>query len=83
VEELEERLGDQMEAVLEVVRDSISTHGVSVELHTNATPPLQPMQEERLFLEEDELNWDYREEQAFDDAGEGAGIEGDLEAEDD
>jgi len=83
VEELEERLGDQMDTVLNIVRNSISTDGVPVELPTNFTPPPQPMQEERLFLEEDYPNWDYQEEQVFDNVGEGAGIEGDLEAEDD
>lgn len=72
-----------MEAVLEVIRDSISTGGVSVGLPTNVTLLPKPMPEERLFLEEDDINWDYPGEQAFDDAGEGAGIEGDLEAEDD
>lgn len=83
MEELEERLGDQMGAVLDVVRDSILTDGVSVELSSNDTLPPQPMQDERLFLEEDDLTWGYQEEQVFDDAGEGAGTEGDLEGEDD
>ena len=72
-----------MEAVLEVVRDSISTQGVSAALQVNDKRSPQPMQEERLFLEEEDLNWDYQEEQTLDDAGEGAGIEGDLEAEED
>lgn len=72
-----------METVLDVIRDSISTEGVSVELLTNLTPPPQPVQEQRLFLEEDDLNWDYREEHIFDDVGEGTGVEGDLEVEDD
>lgn len=71
-----------METVLDLVRDSISTDGVSVELPTNFTLPPQLMQEESLFLKEDDLNWAYQEEQVFDDVGEGAGIEGDLEAED-
>ena len=35
-----------------------------------------------LFLEGDDLNWEYHEEQAFDDMGQEAGIEGDFEAED-
>jgi hypothetical protein len=83
VEELEERLGDQMDAVLGVIRDSISADGVPAESSTHAAPPSpQAMSEEKLFLEEDDITWDYHDEQLFDDTGEGAGIEGDLEAED-
>lgn len=72
-----------METVLNAVRDSISTSGISATLLTNVPQPPQQMQEERLFLEEDGSNWGFQEEQVFDDVGEGAGIEGDLEAEDD
>jgi len=72
-----------METVLEVIRDSVSTDGFPVELSAHVTPPPQAIQEERLFLEDDDPNWDHREGEAFDDGGEGAGVEGDLEAEDD
>ena len=73
-----------METVLEVIRDSISSEGVPTETLTHATPPSQVIRgEERLFLEDDGPNWDYHEEQIFDDGGEGAGTEGDLEAEGD
>ena len=84
MEELEERLGDQMDAVLGVIRDSISTDGALAKSSTHAAlpPPSEGMLEERLFLEEDDLTWEYHEEPIFDDGGEGAGIEGDLEAED-
>ena len=73
-----------METVLEVVRNSLSTDTdeVPTEPLTHATPPSQAIQGERLFLEDVDLNWDYHEEQVFDDTGQGAGIEGDLEAED-
>jgi hypothetical protein len=81
VEELEERLGDQMEAVLRVIRDSISDGGVPAEPSTPVAPLPQATQE-MLFLEDDDQNWDYHPEHFFDDGGEGAGIEGDLEAED-
>jgi len=72
-----------METVLEVIRDSISFHRIPAESLTRITPPSQAIQEEMLFLEGDDPDWDYHQGQAFDDGGEGAGIEGDLEAEDD
>ena len=74
-----------METVLEVIRDSISSDGVLVEPPTHVTLPPQATQEETLFSfpEDDDPNWRYHEEQGFDDGGEGAGIEGDLETEDD
>ena len=75
-------MGDQMETVLEVIRNSISSDGVPAEPLNHITLPPQTTQEERLFLEDDDQNWDYHEEHVFDDSGEGAGIEGDLEAED-
>ena len=81
MEELEERLGGQIDAVLEVIRNAIS----AAEPPTSVTATLPPpaMQEERLFLEDDDINWAYNEEPLFDDTGEGAGIEGDLELEED
>ena len=73
-----------MEAVLDVIRDSISSESRvpadSAEPLTCITP--RGIQGERLFLDDDDPNWEYHEEQVFDDGGEGAGIEGDLEAED-
>jgi len=72
-----------MEAVLEVIRASISSSGVPAEALNNVTPPPQAIQDERLFLEDDDQNWDYHEQQVFFDNGEGTGVEGDLEAEDD
>ena len=71
-----------MGAVLEVIRDSISSDGAPVEPLACTTHP-QGTQGEGLFLEDDDPNWYYHEEQVFDDGGDGAGIEGDLEAEDD
>ena len=70
-----------MESVLEVIRDSIASDGLQL-----AEPPIpvgspQGIQEGGLFLEDDDPGWGYHEEQTFDDGGEGAGIEGDLEAE--
>ena len=83
MEELEERLGDQMDTVLAVIRDSIPHNGAPAESTIRTTPPPQVTRGEGLFLEDDDPNWDYHEEQVFDDGGEGTGIEGDLEADDD
>ena len=83
MEELEERLGDRMETVLEVIRDSISSDGVLAEPLTHIEPSPHTTQEERLFLEDDDPGWEHSEQHVFDDGGEGAGIDGDLEAEDD
>ena len=69
-----------MGAVLEVIRDSISSDRVPAEPLTRLTPA-QEIQGERLFLEGDDPSWYYHEEQVFDDGGDGVGIEGDLEAE--
>jgi hypothetical protein len=80
---MEGRLGDQMETVLEVIRDSITSNEVPAESSDQVVPPPQAIQGERLFLEDDDQNLDYHEEQIFDDTGEGAGIEGDLETADD
>lgn len=68
-----------MDSVLEVIHGSISSEGVPAAPPTRAMPSLQVVQEERLFIEDDDPGWNYHEEQAFDDHGEGAGIEGDLE----
>ena len=67
-----------METVLNVVRNSISADKVPAELPAHAKLPPQALQEERLFLEDD-IDWEYHGEQIFDDTGEGAGVEGDLE----
>lgn len=85
VEELEERLGGQIDTVLEVIRNAISADGIPAEPPASVTATLPPpaIQEERLFLEEDDISWAYHEEPLFDDTGDGAGIEGDLELEDD
>ena len=72
-----------MDTVLEVIHESISSGGVPAAPPTRAMPPLRVIQEERLFIEDDDPNWDYHDGQVFDDDGEGVGIEGDLEAEDD
>lgn len=79
VEELEERLAEDMDKVLDVVRNSLSEDAMQVETTTPTNGEVE-VYEERLFLEEDEP-WDQdANDVEFDDIGEGAGVEGDLEA---
>ncbi|KLO16188.1 hypothetical protein SCHPADRAFT_225279 [Schizopora paradoxa] len=85
VEEIEDRMGDHMDDVLQLVRESLtaiptSTQGDDVkEQKTNATST-------NGHLNDDE-GWDDAEadmdDVEYDDTGEGAGVEGDLEADDD
>jgi len=92
VEELEDRLGDQMEDILSAVRASLnpsSSHLDPTEISTTSGPA---QGERRVFVEEektwDNVNDDVEQvfdpsEVLFDDTGEGVGVEGDLDMEDD
>ncbi|KAK2465286.1 hypothetical protein APHAL10511_002640 [Amanita phalloides] len=85
VEELEDRIGDKMDEILSLVQTTIgppaSATGLNEESH-----PLVPEQsgypEWTLFNYDDDVDAIGEEEQ-FDDTGEGTGIEGDLEMEED
>jgi hypothetical protein len=80
VEELEERLSDQMDNVLAVVRNSLSDHAMRID-HTTVPVAGEGIElyEERLFLD-DNQTWEYdANDVVFDDTGEGAGIDSDLE----
>ena len=83
VEELEDRLGDRIDDVLEVVRSSLSEP-------VPAAPPVDLTNEPSAATghdphRNDGATWeDYQaNEVVFDDTGEGAGIEGDLDVEED
>lgn len=87
VEEIEDRLGDRMEEVLEVVRDSVGGSA-------SVTPaPVVPTLSAAFDFggagegyEEDRPGWEddgVGDEPEFDDLGDGAGVEGDLEMDDD
>lgn len=69
-----------MDSVLDIVRHSLSDDAMQVESNLpGATGATEGRQEERLFLEDDNT-WDYdANEVEFDDVGQGAGVEGDLE----
>lgn len=82
MEELEDRLGSSMEDVLDLVRHSLVAQQTSLssnpELETPATM-LQPDTHVGVS------SWEDGEdlyEQEFEDHGEGAGVEGDLDMED-
>ncbi|THH08972.1 hypothetical protein EW145_g2336 [Phellinidium pouzarii] len=86
VEEIEDRLGENMAAVLDIVRASIST------LPSELPPMGESAVLEHTLLEgshgvhEDCPGWDdggEGVEDEYDDTGAGAGIEGDLEMDDD
>lgn len=91
MEELEDRFGTQMDDILETVKSSLSvpagsfTNGVQGSAGAGAEADVvyaedMEMQE---YVEEDGT-WEYdANEVVFDDAGEGAGVEGDLDIEDD
>ena len=73
-----------MDEILEVVRSSISTPPTA----TTSTEPshllLQPHSDEKLeYPEETYDEWEGAAADEFDDAGHGAGVEGDLEMDDD
>ncbi|KZP12509.1 hypothetical protein FIBSPDRAFT_912893 [Athelia psychrophila] len=84
VEELEDRLGEHMEAILEVVRVSLGEPpAADVRTHTFVA--------EQMYVDEEQVeeNWEPQHADGngngefFDDTGEGRGVEGDLDMEDD
>jgi hypothetical protein len=81
VEELEDRLPNQMEPILSLVRASLRDPQPT---ETPAAPVTEP-----IHVEEDRDGiWETEEdvlvdETMFDDTGEGAGVEGDLDKEED
>jgi hypothetical protein len=79
VEELEDRLGEGMDAVLAVVRESLGDAAP-----TPVPPPALATEDVDAEGEPDE-RWadDGQEDLVFDDHGDGAGVEGDLDMEED
>ncbi len=91
VEELEDRFGQQIEEILNKVKESLSTpadgapktNGVNI--NGQVVPQLATTQ---ITIEEQEQQWDedadaIYDEEYFDDTGTGAGVEGDLEMDED
>lgn len=87
VEELEDRFGEKMDEILNVVRSSLSEpasqrrNEVEGAAHEGTEAYNYTYTEnEGVYAE----SWDYdANEQVFDDTGEGAGVEGDLDVDDD
>ena len=86
VEELEDRFGTQIDDMLHTVRSSL-TQPASAQVDPSAdvtgeAAPEQYFYSEDTYMEED--RWDNdANDVVFDDTGEGAGIEGDLDVDDD
>ncbi|KAG5343092.1 hypothetical protein C0989_000082 [Termitomyces sp. Mn162] len=88
VEELEDRLGDSMEEILTFVESSLAAPAPPTIAATELSSLAQHYDESSNLLLEDSLNYPephemYQEEIIFDDTGEGAGVEGDLDMEED
>ncbi|RPD56088.1 hypothetical protein L226DRAFT_509895 [Lentinus tigrinus ALCF2SS1-7] len=90
VEELEDRFGDKMDDILSTVKASLREPAPAVNGTTNGEEHQQAMLVEHVVYSEyqehyqDTNHWDYdATEVVFDDTGEGAGIEGDLDVEED
>ncbi|GJE97655.1 RNA polymerase Rpb4-domain-containing protein [Phanerochaete sordida] len=85
VEELEDRFGDRIDDMLQTVRSSL-TKTVDAEVKTSAEASAEPAPQ-TYYANEDAYMDDHWEHDAneivFDDTGEGAGIEGDLDVDDD
>ena len=86
VEELEDRFGeDRIEEILGHVKESL-TQSHSDTINSHGVNGAQSVQQGSLILEQD--HWDLDadapyEEDMYDDTGEGAGVEGDLDVEED
>lgn len=85
VEELEDRLGDQMEDILSKVRSSLSepVSSSSNQMGVFGSHGLPPEAELVAQTYEDAAWVHDANAMIFDDTGEGAGVEGDLDVEDD
>ncbi|PIL35141.1 hypothetical protein GSI_02930 [Ganoderma sinense ZZ0214-1] len=90
VEELEDRLGDQMEDILNTVKESLHERAAPVNGTADDAHSTQRVQNNAVVYSEYQEDyqadgqWDYDDnEVVFDDSGEGAGVEGDLDVEED
>ena len=90
IEELEDRLGDQMEDILDTVKGSLHDRAAPINRTADGALSTQGEQANAVVYSEYQEDypadgqWDYdANEVVFDDSGEGVGIEGDLDVEDD
>jgi len=96
VEELEDRLGERMDDILTVVQASLDESRTTtvpnvIRVPSDSEPDNPAGEQQQIFIEE-EQSWDDHNnveqvfdpnEILFDDTGEGAGVEGDLDMDDD
>ncbi|CDO72191.1 hypothetical protein BN946_scf184970.g43 [Trametes cinnabarina] len=88
VEELEDRFGDKMDDILNAVKSSLKEASPTMNGTTENQAAEESMQVETTtyveYTEEYTEQWGYdANEVVFDDTGEGAGVEGDLDVDDD
>ncbi|KAJ3481710.1 hypothetical protein NLI96_g7479 [Meripilus lineatus] len=85
VEELEDRLGTRMDDILSTVRSSLNEPSTQpLVQEPQAVGVEEDIVPEPEFDTEDAEGWEYdANEVLFDDTGEGAGVEGDLDVDDD
>lgn len=87
VEELEDRFGDQIDTILSTVRASLPDRAFAAvdpgtSKHDGQGQPVYT--EDELVYDEGTQGWDHNaNDMVFDDTGEGMGVEGDLDVEDD
>ena len=79
-----------METILGTVKESLHEHAAAINTTADGAQPTQAVHPDAVVYSEyqedyqDDGHWDYdANEVVFDDAGEGAGIEGDLDVEED
>jgi len=83
VEELEDRLGDHMDEILNVVSRSLST-GATIATMENVPLGHSHTGIVEVYEEVEQEEWEHDPEDiVFDDSGEGIGVEGDLDMEED
>ncbi|KAI0088607.1 HRDC-like protein [Irpex rosettiformis] len=83
VEELEDRFGEQIDDILSMVQASLHKPSSSAPVVENNVQAQVFYTEDDVHYEDDAENWGHdANEIVFDDHGEGAGIEGDLDVED-
>ena len=87
MEELEDRFGDRIDEILEHVQASLTPQSNSDTVQkSNGMNGVPLAQQGSIIVEEDQWDLDADapyEEDVYDDTGEGAGVEGDLDMEDD
>jgi hypothetical protein len=85
VEELEDRFGDRIDEILGHVQKSLAQSNPDT-IKSNGINGVPSMQQGSVIVEDDQWDVDADapyEEDMYDDTGEGAGVEGDLDVEED